>query len=181
MTIGSRVWKNRIRDFLKKFVTSQIIGPNNVQIGLSVFSDVSKTETKFFLNTYDSKDPMFATVGNLPYPTGQTCISCGLKKATDECFVPSNGDRSDAKNIAILLTDGVSNRLVDENELETQRLKDASDELYVIGINPNNVNETELSAIADDPDSHYLEILQNFAGLTPFINKLNERMNCPVT
>ena len=53
-----------------------------------------------------------------------------------------------------------------------------TDELYVIGINPNNVNQTELEQIADDPDSHYLEILQNFAGLTPFINKLNANMGC---
>ena len=125
-SIGSRVWDKRIKDFLKKFVNSQIIGPDNVQIGLSVFSDAALTETKFNLDTYSTKDPMLATMANLPYPTGQTCISCGLKQATDDCFIPSKGDRSDAKNVAILLTDGVSNRQVNQNELETQRLKDAS-------------------------------------------------------
>jgi hypothetical protein len=110
-------------DFLYKFIDSQIIGPNNVQIGLSVFSDYSITQTQYFLNAYPDKPPLLAA-SNFTYPNGKkTCISCGLQLATDECFVPANGDRADAQNIAILVTDGESNQNSTSNTLESDRLK----------------------------------------------------------
>ena len=48
-------------------------------------------------------------VDNIPYIYGSTNTADSLKVMREDIFNPARGDRPDAPNIAMILTDGVSN------------------------------------------------------------------------
>lgn len=48
-------------------------------------------------------------IDNIPYIYGSTNTADALKVMRNQMFIPSRGDRSDAPNVCVLLTDGVSN------------------------------------------------------------------------
>lgn len=50
-----------------------------------------------------------SAIDGMPYLYGSTNTADALREMGNNMFTAANGDRSDAPNIAILLTDGVSN------------------------------------------------------------------------
>ena len=61
-----------------------------------------------FIRYTTSRDVM-AAVDRIPYIYGSTNTADALKSMSEVMFTPANGDRPDAPNVCILLTDGVSN------------------------------------------------------------------------
>ena len=72
-----------------------------------------------------------------------------------DVFNDNHGDRPDQNDVVLLITDGESN--VDSNLTirEAELLKNQGARIFVVGVT-NKINETELRAIASDPDlDHY--------------------------
>ena len=60
-----------------------------------------------------------------------------------EIFNPANGDRSDVPNVAILITDGIPTREVDELPAEVRRIKNSGVRIVGVGVT-NAVSECAL-------------------------------------
>lgn len=59
--------------------------------------------------SYSRLSEINEAVDKIPYTYGSTNTADSLKSMREELFNPTRGDRPDAPNIAIILTDGVSN------------------------------------------------------------------------
>ena len=92
-------------DFLSDLTQAFVIGPDASQIGAIVFSEEVRLE--FPLNAFDNRDDISQALLNINYIGMTTNTPEALIQTRTQCFNPSNGDRSDVSNLAIIVTDGV--------------------------------------------------------------------------
>lgn len=157
-------------DFMDSIVDDFTIGPDDVQVGLVLFSN--NAENTFFLNSFTTKAEVRDAIQNLRYIGGTTNTAEALQKMDLEQFVTLRGDRNDAQNIAIVLTDGVAT----DSAASVQAASDARDNgvtIYAIGVS-SGVDEQELSLISSPPqqrDVNYF-VAANFATLQRIENDL---------
>lgn len=86
-TMGASIL-NSVREFIRRFVDSLPIGPNEVQVGVATFSNVPRLEID--LNAHSTKDSLSAALGTIRPKPGQ---SVNIGAALD--FVRTNMLRSD--------------------------------------------------------------------------------------
>jgi len=70
----------------------------------------------------------------MAYPGSESDMTGGLQLVRTEVFKETNGDRSKVQNVAILLTDGIPRRELDQLLAEVQRTKDSSIRVVAVGI-----------------------------------------------
>lgn len=159
-------------DILEKL---QDISPSTVRVGLVVFSDHAHNE--FFLSNTRSKVQVQQSIRELQFRDGRTDTAFGLYRMRTEQFTIEKGDRPQAPNIAIVITDGESNDNKTRTIPEAQLAKNAGITMFAVGIT-NFVNKTELRGIAslDNTDSRgdkrFLWEAPNFKQLPTLLAKL---------
>ena len=158
---------NKVVEFEREFVNNvTVIGPNHNRIGTVVFNDTATT--LFNLNTYENKSEILRALSNLSHDDtgGTTNIVDGLCHLIHG-FSEDNGARpvsSGVMRIVIVITDGRSNsnnaltcNLSNNTAKAAEQVHEQiNGKVYVIGIT-NQINETELLAIATEGEFTYLE------------------------
>ena len=120
-----------MRNFVMSFVEEIDVDSGVARIGLLLFSDNIKLE--FNLNEYSTRLDIIEHVQRIPYTRGSTNTAAALQYARNNMFTQSNGDRSNARNVAFLITDGQSNNR--ENTMrQAKEMKDTGIHLFVAGV-----------------------------------------------
>ena len=101
---GSDNWETQL-DFLSDLVGDFTVGPDATRVGAVVFSEQVRLE--FPLDRYTSVEALQGAIKAIPYMGQTTNTPEALSQTRNLCFNPSTGDRSDAVNLAIIVTDGV--------------------------------------------------------------------------
>ena len=63
----------------------------------------------FYLTNFTSQISLLTEITNIQYLGGDTNTTGGLRLMRTEVFNSANGDRSDVRNVAVLITDGIPN------------------------------------------------------------------------
>lgn len=101
----------------------------------------------FDLNRYTTKDQAAAAVRRISYSKGETNIADALTMAS-AVFTASHGDRPEAENIAILLSDGRATSHVNNITAAASQLKRKT---FVTSVGvTDKIDEKELSAISSN-------------------------------
>ena len=155
---------NKEKDFVKALINSFPIGPKAVQVGRLTFST---TDSYFYLISHTTKSTLLKAISDSPYTTGNTHTEKALHDARTIIFTPPHGDRPDAPNIVVLLTDGYSNDRVNTQK-EAALLHKAGVRVITVGI--GHYNLTELGHIASSPNDTFVvvnfsQLGQQFVGL----------------
>ena len=148
-----------MRSFVKMFVDSLAIGPNDNQVGMIIFDNNAKIVFK--LDMYDNATEIVQAIDDYPHPgSGYTNTADGLCKLI-RGFSEKNGARAASTSVfrfAIVLTDGKSNRNSSAcNNSNTSQTAHAVHNLdppvlvYAIGVT-ENANMEELETIASSPN-----------------------------
>ncbi|VDI36800.1 deleted in malignant brain tumors 1 protein [Mytilus galloprovincialis] len=140
-----------------------------IRIGVMTFDDNSRTV--FNLNAYPG-DPnsMVNRVMSMPYSSGGTDIADALSHACSNMFTSFNGDRSNASNYLVLLTDGQSRA-----QQEADQCKAGGTKIISVGIG-DSVAEQVLRNLAYNYD-YYLST--NYSDIAGFLPKLvTTAVNC---
>ena len=151
-----------MRFFVKKFVATLNIGPENNQVGMIVFG--KEADVAFHLATYNNTNDVVEAIMKYPYPNGgQTNTADALCKLISG-FSEENGARTSSASVfrfAIVLTDGKSTEYLESpdcNNWNTTQAADAVHRLdppvlvYVIGVTDSD-NTEELETIASSPNT----------------------------
>ena len=140
---GQGNW-NLLLDFLVRLVESLDIGPNAIRVGLVSYS--GRSTVNFLLDRYTRKDELINAIRNIPYIGDATNTAAAIEDMRTKVFT-QRGDRPNIQNIAMVVTDGVSN--VDQRNTvpNANRAKDDGIWMMVVGIT-DEVNETELQGIS---------------------------------
>ena len=121
-------------DFLANMVASFPIGPDDTRVAAIVFSE--QVILEFPLNRYNSLSEVQEAIRNVPYMGQTTNTKEAFRQADIRCFNTANGDRDDADNVIIIVTDRVPFPADRRNPalMEARRLKDKGIEITAIGV-----------------------------------------------
>ena len=170
-------WKT-VLQFMEDLVDNLDVGKSKTRVGVVIYRE--KASSSFFLNDYGSKGAIVNAIRNLEYhPFGTTNTSGGLREMSKNQYSASNGDRADVRNIAIVITDGVSNRDDHRTIDDAESARLAGIFIYVVGVT-DEVNRDELQGISSEPqvlDNTWF-VSPSFAALSAVSVLVSEQI-CP--
>lgn len=83
---------NAIREFIRKFIDPLPIGPDQVQIGVAMFSNTPRLEID--LNAHNSKESFISALARIkPKPSAEVNIGAALDFVRTNMFIPQKGSR----------------------------------------------------------------------------------------
>jgi len=143
-------------------------------VGLISFSEVPYTYQIYVPNT-QFIDMVSNKIKSLPYMGRSTSLVSALREARTKVFKENRGG-STTPRIAVMLSDGSGNEMLDEIKFEAKQLKDSQVHLFVVGVGQNVKNET-LNSLASQPTLFYVNDINDFHSLIKSINKVTQD-NC---
>ena len=135
-------------NFINNIIDEFPVGDHGAKIGVVSFSNTAQLE--FSLNQYDTKEQIKDAVRRIPYYNAWTNTADALIVARTECFRPLSGDRPQAKNIAIVITDGFPTLNVYAVDREAEALRAQGVTMLAVGIT-NEVNTETLRTLSSLP------------------------------
>ncbi|KAL3854705.1 hypothetical protein ACJMK2_013963 [Sinanodonta woodiana] len=150
--------------FCKNVLGYTDIDSGNVRVGVVIYS--TDVDIQFHLNQYSKITDVFTAIDNIPYIYGSTNTADGLRTMRTEMFTVANGDRPDADNVAVIITDGISNINARRTVPEAVQARAMGIHIYAIGIGLSD--STELDAIASEPakdNSFSIQVFDELVGL----------------
>lgn len=159
----------KLRDFVSVYAQSFTIGPDNVQLSVVTFS--SDVTVQFELNTYmyGGSTGVTDAIQQTPYKNGGTHTAKALQFALYHSFSRQAGNRPNAKDVLIVITDGYSYDR-DATLSASQMLHLYEIETFAVGVGAD-VDRSELTGIASD--SRHVFTVANFDSLFTLTSELN--------
>ncbi|WAR25836.1 CO6A4-like protein [Mya arenaria] len=151
-------------DFLMNFVSGIIldsdVDSDNVNFALSVFTH--NVYNEFYLNNYTTKAQMLNHIQTLDVRQGGTNTGLAIENLNVDVFTPFRGDRSEAPNVAVIVTDGKSN----DNAYTVQQATIAkANGIHMIVVGIGMDDESELHQIASEPTAINVVKVDQFSHL----------------
>ncbi|KAK3780684.1 hypothetical protein RRG08_015474 [Elysia crispata] len=148
--------------FVSNFVSDLKVGTNNIRIGVAKFN--SRPFNEFHLNKYNNKRELIDAIKNIKYSSrGGTNTASAIKYMGKTMFMTANGNRPGIPNIAIVITDGNSNR-PEETKAAADRAKAKGIIIFSVGVG-DDVSRSELNGIASDPNNRHVITVKDFSKL----------------
>ncbi|VDI22372.1 collagen, type XII, alpha [Mytilus galloprovincialis] len=144
-SVGSANFR-KMKSFVSNSVSHFTIGSNDAQVGAITFS--SQPHFQFALNKHTDKSSLSNAIQKIPYQSGGTNTDIALTYVEKNTFTAASGDRIDAQDILVIITDGKSSH-PPQTALEANRLKQRNVEIIVVGI--GHADKAELNKMASDP------------------------------
>ena len=154
------------KQFIANFAQSTTIGPQNFQIGVVTFSRSVRNE--FDLSTHHDVSSLVNAIDAIEWMGRATYTDLGLQYVMQNSFTTAAGDRPNAPNILIVMTDGPSSR-PNLTIAETVELHQKNITVFTIGIG-SAVDVEELRHIASSAENEFL--VDNFDALETIQLKL---------
>ncbi|XP_066292988.1 complement factor H-like [Branchiostoma lanceolatum] len=154
-------------DFVKELVDRFVIGDTVARVGILRYS--SSPMLEFHLNEYDNKAVLLAAIDPLSTiaPGGGTATGAALTYVANTMLLTMNGNRADAPDVVIVLTDGYSADVSGPASV----LHGMGVQTFAIGVG-SCVNNAQLHDIANCPDHVYtLPDVDRLDGITGSIHK----------
>ena len=95
-----------MKSFLSDLVSRLDVDNGNTRVGLVSYS--SQVKTTFNLNAHTSVKSLQTAITNLSTPRGDTNTHFALEHVRTTLFTSAAGDRSNAPNVVVVVTDGIS-------------------------------------------------------------------------
>ena len=160
--------------FCKDFLHAANIDSGDVRVGVVSYS--TKVTVEFNLNEYKNRKDLNEAIDNIPWRYGSTNTADGLLSMHDVMFTAANGDRPNVPNIAVVITDGVSNINSRRTIPEAEAARKKGIHIYTIGIGLTDMRE--VNGIASRPASENAFAVQNFDELEGLDESIFESI-CP--
>lgn len=157
-----------MKDFVKDFLYHADIDGGNVRVSVVTYS--TAVQIRFHLNKFRSKADVYNAIDDIPYEHGSTNTADAIKILRTDIFTQANGDRPDVPNIAIVVTDGVSNINSRRTIPEAEQTRASGAEIYALGIGLTDL--TELDGIASKPIEKYRITAREFSDLRNLRNTI---------
>ncbi|KAM9483900.1 collagen alpha-3(VI) chain-like isoform 3-T3 [Salvelinus alpinus] len=150
---------NSLREFIKKFVDTMPIGPDQVQVGVAQFSNTARLEIE--LNSYGSKEDLSAALGRLKPRPGQVVnIGAALDFVRTNMLRADKGSRiqQGVPQLVLLLASKKSSDRVGQAAEALQRMG-----VLTLAVGSKTADEQELKQIAFDESLVFM--LKDFRAL----------------
>ena len=113
-------------------------------------SSGNEATLNFYLTNFTDERSLVNAVRRIPYKGGNTNTTGGLRLMRQECFNTANGDRPNVRNVAILITDGIPTREVQELPGEVRRIKRLGIRILGVGVTTKVSSTTTFRLFTDN-------------------------------
>lgn len=148
-------------DFVRGVVSTFDVSPQMTRVGALSFSNWAFRD--FYLDTFQTKEQVKRAIAKIRQIHGDTNTASAIAFMRDVAFSPMHGARRDIPQIAVILTDGKSNKPWMTSR-EAIKAKASGIHVFAIGIG-DEVDLNELRAIASHPPSKYLFHVSSYFAL----------------
>ena len=155
----------RIKDFIKGFIKSVVIGENDTRIGIATFSSQGNFKIRFNFTTYSTTESLLDATQDIPYDSGNTYTGEALTRIRLDLLSMA---RDGLPVILIVLTDGKSH---DSVTVPSKRLRAAG--VHIISVGVGDAVYAELADMASDPDNGNIYDV-SFSSLANLVGSLVE-------
>ena len=165
----------KAKDFIANIIRQLIIGPNNVQVAMVLFST---TATWRDLTRYQDQASLIAAVNVLPYIGLKTNLNDALYLTRTQVFAAGRGTRANATKVTVILTDGEDDVPAKGTPLTIQNAtacKDAGIRMIAVGVS-SAVDQARLLQIVSSPSDYHPA--HDFDGLTSVVAQLTPQGIC---
>lgn len=153
----------KVKVFLQDLIQFAGVDNGEVRIGMLTYSTSSYIH--FHLDTYFNKRRLLEVVGKMPYYDGASNIADAFRIMRMRMFTPDNGDRTDAANIGILLTDGPADYDTENTIPEATKARQAGITVYTIAIGQIDTDDLDLDSIVSRPSVDYIYTVDDYDDL----------------
>ncbi|KAI8494655.1 hypothetical protein Bbelb_278810 [Branchiostoma belcheri] len=161
----------KVKNFVAALVGRFDVGVLEAQIGVIRYS--TSVQHEFHLNTYDNKADVLNDVNLMPTATsGLTYTGAALTHVASTMLQPINGNRPDAPDTVIVLTDG---QATDSVTGPASVLHGMGVQTFAIGVGAC-ANSAQLNQIASCTD--YVYRLPDFSGLRSITASMHDQICC---
>ncbi|XP_046371944.1 uncharacterized protein LOC124145983 [Haliotis rufescens] len=136
---------DKAHEFVMNFVNGSSISKEESNVAFITFS--SKARVGFNLNTYDNKTNVLSALSSQWGTGGGTYLDPAIKLANANIYTESRGDRPDARNVVLIITDG---KYKDDAVVSIQALH-AKAEVFVVTVT-SSVDKAGIAKIASSKD-----------------------------
>lgn len=160
-------WQN-LTNFAADIVLQLDVHPNRTRVGLIYWSD--SAFVAFNLSDYTTRQDVIQAITYAPYLGGKTNTAAGLQLLRQEAFQESAGDRSYAKNIAILVANQEATVHQSATIAEAIKCRLAGIMMMVVSVEKQVQNSVEMESIASFPRSSDLFYVPKLSQLPTIVN-----------
>ncbi|VDI58745.1 Hypothetical predicted protein [Mytilus galloprovincialis] len=146
-------------EFASEMVGNLTIGSDYVHIGVVTFD--SQAYMRLKIGQYNETATIQDAILKIPYTSRGTSTDVALQFVLTKVFVPQAGDRPNAKDVLVVLTDGVSIHPANTAK-QAYFFKEKHIQVISVGIG-GNTNKDELTDMASVPE--YVFNVQDFSKL----------------
>ena len=162
----------KVKQFMKSIVSAFNIGDNGVRVGSVSFS--KWIENNFHLNHHSNMSNVLNAIDTIKRRKRISFINSALDYLRTQSFAVANGDRPEAPNVAIIITDGKLEK--DTKTLKAARyIKNTGVIMFVIGVGPE-VQVSNLAMFGSEPSSEFVYTTDNFDALDRIKSILTKRI-----
>ncbi|XP_056107924.1 collagen alpha-3(VI) chain-like [Rhinichthys klamathensis goyatoka] len=150
---------NAVREFIKRFIDTMPIGPDQVQVGVTMFSTTPRSEIN--LNSYSSKESLSSALARIkPKPSVEVNIGAALDFVRTSMLRPESGSRiqDQVTQLVFLLT---SKKSKDSVQQPVEALRQMG--VLTLAAGSNAADGAELRQIAFDESGVFIR--KDFRGL----------------
>jgi hypothetical protein len=151
-----------MEDFAKQLVFHSSMDEGHQRFAALTVS--SRVEVLFHLNHHRSRVSAFWALDGLQHDYGSMSMANALWTLRNGVFSPINGDRPEASNIAVIITNRDSSLHHQRTLTEARLLHEAGVLVYVVGIGLRD--STEVQAIASSPVRRNAFLLNYYSELS---------------
>ncbi|XP_052816208.1 uncharacterized protein LOC128242861 isoform X2 [Mya arenaria] len=166
----------KLEHFLKDVMTKVDIGANKVQMGVVKYGNYPSLE--FSLNAHQTRPDALKAIETMTYLGGGTNDADAFTFTGNQVLSQYKGARGNVPRIAIMITDGGSAN-PQAAIAAADKLRQENVGIITVGVG-NQVNQVELTNIADAPSSEYSFHVNSYGNLDSITDKLISQM-CKVT
>ena len=168
---------------MKEFVSTIVVGlplaPDGARVGVVTYANEATLEVP--LNRYTDSSAAQEAIHRLTHMDGGADLPVALVKARTDCFNPSNGDRPNARNVAILMTTGRNSRVGRRSRTVTEAaaLKGGGVDLMVFGVT-DSIDYYLLREISSPPHVEGQNVFQalDFQAVSAVLSSLGVDEDC---
>lgn len=161
---SASIWRPHFRaqlDFVDGIVSTFNIGKTNKSTQVGIVTFAQGVYKQFDLNRYSNIASLKTAIKRIRHRAGRmTNTGDAIKFMADRMFVPHRGSRTGVPKLAIVITDGQSQKF-SKTIMAAANAKSKGIEMFAIGVG-DKVKTSELEGIASDPDSTHVFTVENY-------------------
>lgn len=159
-------------NFIVSLFSQYNVSSGCARVSIMTTSSANSGGVLFYLNAHNDTDALLGVIRGLSWNDQSDSIFTDLRNARRDVFNSANGDRRDATNIIVLVTDGDSPEGYSEDE-EVQALKE-NVTVVVVAVGCNGPVRNHLAAIASVPSDKHLIDVDSFESLPAVLGRLSK-------